>query len=186
MTIEVLNQDNYPGYVKPDNRARIHFYEQEFYVFSNFSAFRVFIFNHDFMTAEHAYQYAKFYTSEHKGPERRVPMIQIKDAGSAHRAFKIARESDAYKSQYWDRNPNGTPLKLIMMEQILRKKVEQHDYVRKKLIQSGSRHLIEDSWRDDYWGWGPNADGQNMLGQLWMKIRRDYISKENDDGDNSP
>lgn len=26
-------------------------------------------------------------------------------------------------------------------------------------------------WRDDFWGWGPNRDGQNMLGKLWMEIR---------------
>lgn len=30
---------------------------------------------------------------------------------------------------------------------------------------------VENSWRDDFWGWGPNRDGQNMLGRLWMEIR---------------
>jgi predicted NAD-dependent protein-ADP-ribosyltransferase YbiA (DUF1768 family) len=24
---------------------------------------------------------------------------------------------------------------------------------------------------DDFWGWGPNRDGKNMLGRLWMEIR---------------
>lgn len=57
------------------------------------------------------------------------------------------------------------------MRDILRAKVNQHDYVRRKLLATGSRELIEDSWRDDFWGWGPNRDGQNMLGKLWTEIR---------------
>ena len=36
---------------------------------------------------------------------------------------------------------------------------------------TGDRTLIENSWRDDFWGWGPNRDGQNMLGKLWMEVR---------------
>ena len=57
------------------------------------------------------------------------------------------------------------------MRQILWLKVNQHKYVKRKLIQTGDRELIEDSWRDDFWGLGPNKDGQNMLGKLWMEIR---------------
>lgn len=44
-------------------------------------------------------------------------------------------------------------------------------YVRRKLLATGDRELVEDSWRDDFWGWGPNRDGQNMLGKLWMEVR---------------
>ncbi len=57
------------------------------------------------------------------------------------------------------------------MHSILLAKVDQHEYVRRKLLATGNRELIEDSWRDDFWGWGPNKDGQNMLGKLWMEIR---------------
>jgi predicted NAD-dependent protein-ADP-ribosyltransferase YbiA (DUF1768 family) len=57
------------------------------------------------------------------------------------------------------------------MSNILRLKLAQHEYVRRKLLATGDRDLIEDSWRDDFWGWGPNRDGQNMLGKLWMEIR---------------
>jgi predicted NAD-dependent protein-ADP-ribosyltransferase YbiA (DUF1768 family) len=59
------------------------------------------------------------------------------------------------------------------MKEILREKVRQHPYVLKKLIESGNKELIEDSWRDDFWGWGPNKDGKNMLGKLWMEIREE-------------
>jgi predicted NAD-dependent protein-ADP-ribosyltransferase YbiA (DUF1768 family) len=59
------------------------------------------------------------------------------------------------------------------MLNILRAKAEQHEYVRRKLLATGDRELIEDSWRDDFWGWGANRDGQNMLGKLWMQVRAD-------------
>ena len=60
------------------------------------------------------------------------------------------------------------------MKEILKSKIEQHPYVLKKLIQSGNREIIEDSWRDSFWGWGKNKDGQNILGKLWMELREEY------------
>ena len=39
------------------------------------------------------------------------------------------------------------------------------------LPATGERELIEDSWRDGFWGWGENRDGKNMLGKLWMEVR---------------
>ena len=81
-----------------------------------------------------------------------------------------------------DRNPASAITRLtlddrivhiavLIMRNILFAKAKQHEYVRRKLLETGDRELVEDSWRDDYWGWGPNRDGQNILGNLWMKIR---------------
>ena len=64
------------------------------------------------------------------------------------------------------------------MYRILKAKAEQHEYVRRKLLATGDRELIEDSWRDSFWGWGPNKDGQNMLGKLWMKVRANLKRKQ--------
>lgn len=50
-------------------------------------------------------------------------------------------------------------------------KASAHEYVSRKLEQTGDRELVENSWRDAFWGWGPNRNGQNMLGKLWMEIR---------------
>ncbi len=63
------------------------------------------------------------------------------------------------------------------MLSILRVKAEQHEYVRRKLLETGDRQLVEGSWRDDFWGIGPNKDGQNMLGKLWMGIRSELRAK---------
>jgi predicted NAD-dependent protein-ADP-ribosyltransferase YbiA (DUF1768 family) len=57
------------------------------------------------------------------------------------------------------------------MLKILFAKADQHEYVRRKLLETGNRELFEDSWRDDFWGWGPNRDGENVLGRLWMEVR---------------
>ena len=43
------------GFAKPDTSDAVLFYEQDFYVLSNFSAFTVAIFSRRFPTAEHAY-----------------------------------------------------------------------------------------------------------------------------------
>ena len=62
---------------------------------------------------------------------------------------------------------------VIIMEDLLRLKLEQNPYVKKKLLQTGDYLIVEDSPKDDFWGWGPNRDGNNQLGKLWMKLREE-------------
>ena len=50
--------------------------------------------------------------------------------------------------------------------------------LRRKLLATGDRELIENSWRDNFWGWGPNRDGKNQLGKLWMEIRSELARME--------
>lgn len=147
---------------KLDTENQVFFYEQDFYVLSNFSAFRLHWRGYDFDTSEHAYQWSKFdgdftYSSE-------IGRL-IKAAKSAHEAFKIAEEYHASRRSDWD------SVKINVMSNILRTKVKQHEYVRRKLLATGDRELIEDSWRDGFWGWGEDHNGKNMLGNLWMEIR---------------
>lgn len=145
-----------------DTDKQVFFYEQEFYVLSNFSAFRLHYAGRTFDTSEHAYQWCKFRNLDgcHVSDE-------ILSAESAHEAFKIAERNKALVSTNWPE------IRVKTMRDILREKLHQHPYVRRKLMQTGDRELIEHSWRDDFWGWGPKRDGQNMLGKLWMEIRAD-------------
>jgi predicted NAD-dependent protein-ADP-ribosyltransferase YbiA (DUF1768 family) len=57
------------------------------------------------------------------------------------------------------------------MRDILTAKADQHEYVRRKLLETGDRQLVENSWRDDFWGVGSNGNGQNQMGKLWMEVR---------------
>jgi ribA/ribD-fused uncharacterized protein len=158
-------QQREPGCIKPDTDTQVFFYEQDFYVLSNFSAFRLLWNDQPFDTSEHAYHWEKF----HDHPDLQA---QIIDARSAHDAFKLAERNKAYRTPRWDE------IKVGVMLDILRAKVQQHEYVHRKLLATGDRELIEDSWRDDFWGWGPNRDGQNMLGKLWMEIRAELREEQ--------
>lgn len=148
-----------------DTAERVHFYEQDFYVLSNFSSFSLVwptaqYMCYRFATSEQAYHWEKFNHLGGKGVQQ-----LLDEATSAHEAFSIAQKHKALQRADWDQ------VKVDVMRNILRKKAEQHEYVRRKLLATGDRELVENSWRDDYWGWGPNRDGRNMLGRLWMEIR---------------
>lgn len=144
-----------------DTPERICFYEQDFYVLSNFSAFNLRWEGLVFPTSEHAYQWSKFWDVNNGQNVKKF----ILHASSAHQAFKLAEQFRGERRNDWDK------VKVGIMRNILRAKARQHDYVLRKLLATGDRELVENSWRDDFWGWGPNRDGQNMLGKLWMEIR---------------
>ena len=142
----------------------ILFYEPDYYIFSNFSAFALEWKGHLCMTSEHAYHTEKF--------EDETIKEMIRKTRSAHDALLLSKEHRESYRKDWDE------VKLGIMKEILHAKVAQHPYVKKKLLDSGSRLLVEDSWRDDFWGWGPNKDGANHLGNIWMKVREEVRVQE--------
>lgn len=147
---------------QPGKLDKIFFYPKEFYVFDNFSSFMVKYKGYLWPTAEHAYQASKFLGA--------APSIvsKIKKAKSAHDAQKIANQNKHLQIKNWDN------IKTKVMKKILIQKVKQHPYVLKKLVESGNRKIIEDSWRDSNWGWGQNKNGNNLLGKLWEEVREDF------------
>ncbi|MFB6212324.1 MAG: NADAR family protein [Candidatus Magasanikbacteria bacterium] len=141
----------------------IGFYEREFYVFSNFSSFAIEWRGRVWQTSEHAYQASKFFDVDEKIVEK------IHQARSAHKAYKLAKE------KYTEKVPEDfRERKIKIMKDICRNKLQQHDYVQRKLMQTGNKRLVEDSPKDDFWGWGPNRDGRNELGKIWMKLREEW------------
>ncbi len=150
-----------------DTPQLVLLYEQDFYVLSNFSAFNLRWKGRTFMTSEHAYHWEKFVDYPDAWNAGGSIAEQVARAPSAHEAFKAAEGCKPRCRPDWD------AVKVDIMRSILRAKAEQHEYVRRKLLATGNRELIEDSWRDDFWGWGPNRDGKNMLGKLWMEIREE-------------
>lgn len=141
-----------------DTPSRVFFYEQDFYVLSNFSSFRVKWKGLSFDTSEHAYHWEKF-------PDHPALRNAVRYADSAHESLKIATANKMFRRADWD------AVKADIMREIIREKARQHEYVRRKLLATGDRELVENSWRDDFWGWGPNRDGKNTLGKLWMEVR---------------
>lgn len=149
-----------------DTENEVFFYEQDFYVLSNFSAFSIKWMWRQFPTSEHAYHWEKFWPDT-KDDNGFYVRNRILEATSAHDAFKLAERHKSLRRHDWN------DIKVDRMRDILRAKANQHEYVRHKLLATGNRTLIENSWRDNFWGWGPNRDGKNMLGVLWMEVRNE-------------
>jgi hypothetical protein len=139
----------------------IGFYPREFYPFDNFSSFKVEWNGYLFASVEEAYQAASFMGSDEELVEK------IKKSHSADEAQRIAYANRDKRREDWD------DVKISIMEELLRLKIEQNPYVKKKLLQTGDYMIVEDSPKDDFWGWGPNRNGQNNLGKLWMKLREE-------------
>lgn len=95
---------------KLDTDSQIFFYEQDFYVLSNFSAFQLRLLDgRIYSTSEHAYQCAKFEGTGNNSTEEAV-----RCAPSAHEAFKLAEEFKSYRRADWD------DVKVEIMRNILR------------------------------------------------------------------
>lgn len=146
-----------------DSQTHVYFYERNFYVLSNFSSFTVRYNSIIFPTNEHLYHWFKFC----EGPtQEHLDVCEwIRTAPSAHEAFQIAQRNRHLYDPQWETK------KFPRMKEGLWLKSLQHEYVRRKLLQTGDRILVENSWRDNVWGEGPNKDGQNRLGKMWMEIR---------------
>jgi len=143
----------------------VAFYEREYYCFSNFSSFAVKWRGKLWQTSEHAYQAAHFFKTAPKLAET------IYHAKSAHEAYKIAKGNANKAPKNWEE------IKVGIMEEIVRQKLKQHPYIMKKLLQTGTRKIMEDSPKDPFWGWGKDRKGRNELGKLWMKLRGEIARK---------
>lgn len=141
----------------------IGFYPREFYCLDNFSSFKVEWDGYLYASLEEAYQAAKFLKSAPEIAE------EIKKSHSAHEAQKIAfANKDKVRSDWQE-------VKLTIMEELLRKKLQQNPYVKQKLLQTKDYIIVEDSPKDNFWGWGKDRTGENHLGKLWMKLRDELL-----------
>lgn len=137
----------------------VYFFTTVFSALDNFSAHVVHIWDKDFPTVEHAFQWKKFSISY---PEIANAILNAK---SPHVVKEIA---DANKGKIYK---NWREDRLVVMEEILRAKAEQHPDVKEILEKTGAKKIVENSPFDSFWGAGPDGKGGNNLGKLWMKIR---------------
>jgi ribA/ribD-fused uncharacterized protein len=164
LIVNVILQQYRDSELATDGKV-VGFYEREFYVFSNFSSFQVQWKGRLWPTSEHAYQAAHYFETS---PEL---VEQIFNAKSAHEAFKIAKSHPTEKVANWQ------DIKISVMEDICRHKLQQHPYIQEKLRQTMDVPMAEDSPVDAFWGWGPNRDGRNELGKVWMRLREELKSQ---------
>lgn len=137
----------------------IHFYsaKAEHGCFSNFSAHRVFIDGKSWPTTEHYFQAQKFAGTEHEEA--------IRLAKSPTVAARMGRSRQRPLRKDWEQ------VKLDVMRTALRAKFTQHEDLRRILLETGERDLVEHTERDRFWGDGGDGSGENMLGLLLMELR---------------
>ena len=146
----------------PRTEDPILFYEGKHYYLSNFSSFMVEWMGALWPTSEHAYQAAKF-------QDMRIRK-RIRRATSAHEAKKLARRHANEIRADWDE------IKVGVMRQILTAKLQQHTFIRDMLVGTGDAKLVENSPKDSFWGRGPDWEGENHLGRIWMELRDNLLS----------
>jgi len=133
--------------------------------FSNFYPCKFKCFNDlEFNCTEQAFMYAKAITFND---------IEI--------ANKILAESDPKKIKALGRQVKNfnddiwNDLRFMYMRLVNYSKFSQNIELLNKLVSTGSAYLFEASPYDSIWGIGKFGDGQNLLGQVLMQIREDFI-----------
>lgn len=135
----------------------IPYYEDSNFVFSNFSAHIVVYKGERYQTAEHAFHAQKF--------ENKDFVKQIQDCPSPIAAWELARKLKPHRRPDWD------DIKVEILTDIIRRKAEQNPDVKQALLATGDEEIVEVNPNDDFWGNGPDGNGQNQTGKILMKIR---------------
>jgi hypothetical protein len=126
---------------------------------SNYSRHRFFVYGRWWNCVEAPYQAAKTFDEAEKNL-----IHQAKGSNEA----RLLGQKVTFRSD-WDQ------VKDIVMEECLIAKFLQHKDIRDQLIATGEEELIEDttSSNDMYWGCGTDGTGQNKLGKILMKVRKE-------------
>jgi ribA/ribD-fused uncharacterized protein len=111
-----------------------------------------------FTSSEAAYQYGK--------PKDRDVAEWIVSAPKPH-LVSVA----AHALLSFDVRSDWNEVKVDRMRRVLVAKFEQNPELKRKLLATGSAHLVEASKSDGFWGVGKSGKGQNMLGKLLMEVR---------------
>lgn len=125
--------------------------------FSNFALYHIKLKGKTWQTTEHYFQAQKFAGTEHEN--------KIRKAASPMKAAELGRSRKVTIRKNWDNFKDN------VMYDALKAKFTQHQELRKLLIETEDKILIEHTENDSYWGDGGNGSGKNKLGKLLMKLR---------------
>lgn len=176
---------------KKEKEIRFYSAKEPYYEFSNFYPEKIYLFDLEFPTSEHAYQCLKFYrfSLEEGGIDFRDVNSKyaelIRKQNTAGKAFYLARQKGA--TQYpWQKElsqkvkefrEKGVTLREdwdSLRDNVMRRIVWtkfQNEELGDLLLNTGKAMIIEDSPRDSYWGIGKDGNGINKLGTILMEVR---------------
>lgn len=112
-------------------------------------------------SAEHAYQAAKT-----EDLVLRDMFLECQTAGDAKRLGRSIEPRS-----------NWPAMKLAVMEDIVRAKFKGNEELKRRLLATGEEQLVEgNSWGDTFWG-RYRREGENHLGQILMKVRKELQTR---------
>jgi len=128
--------------------------------FSNFSRHAVKLDGKVWKTSEHYFQAQKFLGSS-------KDMKDVFEADGPGQAAAIGRDRKRPMRKDWE------SVKDEVMYVVVKAKVLQHKSIEKTLLETGDAMLVEHTYKDSYWGDGPDGNGRNQLGKTLMRIRKE-------------
>ncbi len=133
--------------------------------YSNYGFFKDGVF---WKTSEHYYQAQKFMYSDTK--------IRIQNAETPKIASTIGRDRKLNLRSDWEE------VKQDVMFDAVYYKFKQNKDILQKLLNTGDAKIIEATVKENYWGCGPNNDGQNNYGKILVKVR-ETLRTEQEEGE---
>ena len=116
-----------------------------------------------YKTVEHYYQSKKFNDKE--------LVKKIIECDTPKEASNIGRDRENIRID------NFKDKKLDVMYEGVLEKFRQNSDIRAKLIETRNQEIREMTTKENYWGIGPNLDGENHIGKILMKVR-DKVKEE--------
>lgn len=115
-------------------------------------------------TSEHYYQAQKFVEHEVK--------LKIANAKTPKIASTIGRDRNLNLRSDWEE------IKQNIMYDAVYFKFKQNKDILRKLIDTGNAELVEATVKENYWGCGPNNDGQNNYGKILVRVRKQLRTEQ--------
>lgn len=118
----------------------------------------------EFKDDKFTYKSSEHYYQSHKFTDDDI-IHKIINSNTSKEALKIARDSKDFIVKDWDE------MKDQVMYDAIYLKFSQNENLKKRLLDTKKKILVEHALSDPYWGCGSDGYGMNKLGILLMELR---------------
>ena len=152
--------------MKDENVINFYSTRGKYGCFSNFYKCKINMYDSTWKSAEHIFQAQKF-MGKNSSDEDKKHSNKIKNSKEAYIAANLGRiRNGPFKLRIdWE------DVKVGIMEEILMKKFKQNLILKKILLETDNKVIIEHTKNDKFWGDGGDGSGENMLGKALMNVR---------------
>lgn len=160
----------------------IYFYNRSepYFEFTNFAEYKISLDGKQWPTSEHYYQAQKFYSDQtFKGSNIWDYIIKHPKASDVFNYVNPGQGAKAPRV----RN-DWKAISIPVMLKAVRAKFNEHQKLKNLLLTTRDAILVENAGKkDNFYGAGENGMGQNLLGQILMRVRDELSGKIDPDED---